>query len=367
MKKMKLIKLASLIALLVPSLALAQQQLTFGRFQSRAIFNQTDDGKCFDPLVILVPGSGSNGPEEMMPSTLTGDGKDHSLFAAFSEGLRRGHVGTLAVGKPGVDFFSSWDKTKWFYDASMYQNLGWQDLIDNLKDAVAFAKTLPCVDPSRIVVLGHSEGTQVAVDFSNQNPSDVAGIILVGFSGENLATTVDWQLFRRDIDAWLAPDVDVNHDGYISMDEAKAWPDFHWDWKPIQTQVSFADIEKELRATPALQQAYQKMSTAKIWNGVFNRSPIYPEAAALKQDIYVFTGTLDVQTRPEEAIKLRDECAAQHKANCEVYLVPGLGHGMSTPKGPWKQKLLDSTLGPVDESFLVLLANTAGKLFSAGM
>jgi hypothetical protein len=41
----------------------------------------------------------------------------------------------------------------------------------------------------------------------------------------------------------------------------------------------------------------------------------------------------------------------------------GLGHGMSQPKSPRKQKLLDATLGPVDESFINLLSRTASKLF----
>ena len=39
------------------------------------------------------------------------------------------------------------------------------------------------------------------------------------------------------------------------------------------------------------------------------------------------------------------------------------GHGMSQPKGLRKQKLLDMTLGPVDESFLKLLDKTASQLF----
>jgi hypothetical protein len=49
------------------------------------------------------------------------------------------------------------------------------------------------------------------------------------------------------------------------------------------------------------------------------------------------------------------------KANCVVRIVPGLGHGMSEPKGPRKHKLLDATIGPVDESFKALLHSTAAQ------
>lgn len=348
--------------LLVPTVGAAQQKNTFGRFNSRSIFTQANNPSCPAPLVILVPGSGPNGPEEMMPSSITGDGKDHSLFGSFSEGLQRGRVGTLAIGKPGVDFFKSWDAKDRFYDTALYQNLSWHDMINNLKDAVDYAKTLPCVDADRITVLGHSEGTQIAVDFAKQNPTAVSSLILVGLSGESLATTVDWQFYRRSIDAWLAPDVDQNRDGYISKDEAKTWPEFTWVWKPDQDKVSFAEIETTLRAEANLSAAYQKLTTAKIWQGVFDREPIYTEAATLQQNIFVFTGALDVQTRPEEALKLKAECALQKKSNCEVTIMPGVGHAMSLPKGPRMQKLIDATLGPVEESFLSQLASTAQRI-----
>ncbi|MCB0411780.1 MAG: FAD-dependent monooxygenase [Bdellovibrionales bacterium] len=71
------------------------------------------------------------------------------------------------------------------------------------------------------MVLGHSEGTQVAVDFANQYPSDVTNLILVGFSGENLATTSE----------------------------------------------------------------FKKLSTAKIWNDMFERPAIYHEAAPIRVDL----------------------------------------------------------------------------------
>ena len=69
--------------ILAPTMAFAQQKITFGRFSSRAIYTQGD--VCPAPLVVLVPGSGANGPEEMMPGKLTEDGKPHSLFAQISE------------------------------------------------------------------------------------------------------------------------------------------------------------------------------------------------------------------------------------------------------------------------------------------
>ncbi len=214
---------------MIPIFSQAQVKTTFGRFNSRAIFTQSDSAICPMPLVILIPGSGANGPEEMAPASAIGDNKDHSIFDSFSKGLVKGHVGTLAAGKPGVDFFKSWEHQDRFYDENLYRGLGWQDLINNLGDAVEYAKSLPCVNANKIIILGHSQGTDVAVDYAHQKPQSVKGLILVGFSGENIATTLDWQFFRRPIDSWLELDVDANHDGQISREEASAWPQLSWD------------------------------------------------------------------------------------------------------------------------------------------
>lgn len=358
-KRLKLIFILQIFMILFAKEIYAQQNLTFGRYHSRAIFKKSNDPKCFAPVVILVPGSGANGPEEMIPASITSNSRDHSIFNAFSEGLHRGQVGTLSIGKPGVDFFKSWDKSKWFYNQTLFADLEWQDLIHNLKDAVALAKTLPCVNPNRIIVLGHSEGTQVAIDYAHQNPYDVSDFILVGFSGESLAATLDWQLFRRAIDAWLKPDVDINRDGFISRSEVELWPEFQWNWKPQQNLISFSEIEQALRADVNIQKEYKQFYSTPLWQKVFNRPAIYPEVAKLKQNVYVFTGALDVQTRPEESLRLQRECRRKNKTNCWIHIISGLGHAMSEPKGIRKQKLLDATLGPVSPKFIKLLESLA--------
>jgi len=337
--------------------AQAQEKMEIGKFKSRVIYQAASH--CPAPLVIMTPGSGSHGPEEMMPGSMTADGKEHSIFAAFSEGLVKGGVGTLAVGKPGIEFFSSFAPETWTYDKNLYAQLGWQDLIDNVKEAVSAAQQMPCVDKNRIYILGHSEGTQVAIDLARQNPGLVQGLILVGFSGEPLAEVLDWQLFRRAIDLFISPDVDSNHDGVVTQEEGRLWPDFQFPWSPALMSISLFDLEKMLRQVPALQQEYAKASQALIWQGVFNRAPIYPEAAALKEDIYVFTGSVDAQTRPEDALKLQAECVKVQKKNCWVQIVPGFGHAMSEPTGPRHHPLLDLNLGPVDERFKDILQNWA--------
>lgn len=354
-----LISLVFFIASALAKEGYKQELLVFGKFKSRAIYTHLKSKKCSAPLVILVPGSGVNGPEGVMPGAFTADGKDQKILSDFAKGLQAAYVNTLAIGKPGVDFYS--ERKVQHYNLKLYNSLSWQDLITNVHEALEFAKTLPCVDPNRISILGHSEGSQVVVDFVTMYPNSVKALILVGYAGEGLESIVDWQLFRRAIDTWLALDVDLNQDGFITKTEAKLWPDFVWKWKPKQNQVSFDEIEKTLRESHELEAEYKKLSNLKIWKGVFNRQPLYAQTAELSQDLYVYTGSDDVQVKPEFVINLKKACEHRKKKNCYTYIVPGLGHAMSPPKGHRKQRYLDSTLGPVDKSFLEILKKTAQK------
>jgi pimeloyl-ACP methyl ester carboxylesterase len=339
------------------------QQIEVGRFKSRAIWNsiKSENGE-LAPVVILVPGSGPSGPKEWIPASLTTDEKDASIFDPIAAALNQAGVQTLQLGKPGVEDLPQWDLSKLFYDKGLYASLHWSDLVSNLKDGVAFVRNQATVDPHRIFILGHSEGTQVAVDYAKSD-SSIAGLILLGYSGEDMATTMDWQLFRRGIEDFVATDVDSDHDGFVTPAEAMQWEEFSWNWQPGENPVSISAIEKVLRNDPRLRGAYHQMENSPLYsNGIWNRGPIYQSTASLSQDIYIFTGALDEQTPPLQALQAEKECKRLQKVNCHVSIVPGLGHGFSPPKGPRAHPFLDMTVGPVDRSFLALVLDLGKRL-----
>lgn len=336
-----------------PGLAAAAsgaQAFQIGHLHARAIWSPSGNKS---PTVIMVPGSGPMGPRELIPGYDTVDGQDAALFDQMAAALQKAGVQTLQLGKPGVEDQSKFDLTTLFYDKGLYSGLHWQDLLSNLNEAFKFVSSQPTVDLTKVYILGHSEGTQVAVDYAKANPK-VAGVILLGYAGEDISTIVDWQIFRREIDDFIEPDVDANHDGLITQAEASRWPnDFSWDWKTSPGPISLADIEKALRADPNNEAAYAKMKNSPLYSdGIWNRGPIYAETAALAQPVYIFTGALDEQTPPDEALKAKNACAVAHKSNCFVTLVPGVGHGFSPPKPPRSHPFLDMTVGPANQSFL---------------
>jgi pimeloyl-ACP methyl ester carboxylesterase len=359
--------LSVLIASQLAAAAPAQERLHIGKFQSRAIWTPGKTGAAKAPVVILVPGSGAHGPEEMMTAGSTLDGKEHSLFAEMAQPLNEAGVHTLQLGKPGVEFFSSWDPAKRFYDLPMVQNSTWQDYLDNVAEAIRYLAQRPEVDPQQIWILGHSEGTQVAIDVAGLHP-EVHGLLLLGFSGSSIGSILDWQLYRRPIDEFIRPDVDKDHDGFVSRAEAASWPDLQYKWKPGQDKASYAELEGDLRADPQLQAVVTQAKSVPLYsNGIFDRAPMYEAAASLKQPLILFTGTLDVQTPPREAQSLKDACDKKGKVNCSVTFVPGVGHGFSAPRGPRCQKLLDATLGPIAPELQQLLRGLNLPKASGGM
>jgi uncharacterized protein len=332
------------------------QPLVIGKYQSRALWTPADTGAAAAPVVILISGTGPNGPEGIVRADLTADGKVHALLSELSEALHHAGLHTLALGKPGVDFYpGDSGNGSWYYDYPLFAALHWSDLVANLAEAVHFVRTLPNVDPRRIYVLGHSQGTQVAVDYAASDPS-VAGLILLGYSGDDMATLVDWQFFRRTLETLVLTDVDADHDGVVTRQEAARWSDLTLPFDPQHEQLTYAEIERGLRSEPHLTAMAQSMADWPLYvAGIYARGPLYEKTAALPLPLYVFTGALDVWTPPRDALRLLAACAVAGKTDCDVHILPGLGHGFSPPMGARHQPLLDSSFGPADPGFLDLL------------
>ncbi len=334
----------------------ATQKVHIGEVKARGLWTPGVDRKA---AVLMLPGSGAQGPEERMPASLSGDGQEHSLFNEFAAPLIGAGLHVLQLGKPGVEFFSTWQNP--FYDSGLFASLRWKDLIANARAGLRFLREQPGIDPQRIYLLGHSEGTQLAVDAAVGE--NVKGLILLGYSGEDLLTTVSWQLFEREIDFFAKTDIDADHDGYITRDEAAVWPQFGWPWKPGQTSVSIADVAAFIRADPARQTFVKDFASSPYCSdGHCAAGSYYEKTVKFAGPLYVFTGELDLQTRAAEALKLKHTCDRVGKRDCRVKIVPGVQHGFNRPKEPRRHPLLDIALAPVEASFLSRLSWLANEL-----
>lgn len=354
------------------------EKVQIGKTKSRGLWTPVKTIKSDKfPAIILIPGSGPNGPEEMMPGKLTEDGKAHSLFQQISEPFIKQNFNVLALGKPGVEFFSHWDDkgsfdlNALFYDKELHKKTTWADLINNLAAGVEFLKQQSSVDPKRIYILGHSEGTQIASDYAKRD-SSIAGYILLGYSGQNIVKILSWQMIQRPMDHFIKSDIDPKRRGYITKADTINWPspillddeEFVWPWKKDQDQLTYAEIETYLKVSKKIDTIPEKAKTSSLYGAVFDRPDFYDETANIKAPIYIFTGVLDLQTPQTEALALKAACDKAGKKDCELHLIPGVGHGFSRPRGPRRHPLADLTVGPVNQNSLEELGALAKRLNS---
>jgi uncharacterized protein len=99
----------------------------------------------------------------------------------------------------------------------------YEQILHDAAAVVRFAANSPRVDPSRIYLLGHSEGTQVAANLS-ANPHAYgipkpAGVIAMGVVGKPVKELLTYQIFGVKL-ARLHEQFDVNGDGNLTYGEA---------------------------------------------------------------------------------------------------------------------------------------------------
>lgn len=122
------------------------------------------------PIVVMVHGSGAVDRDENVK------GLHMNVFNQLSEFFATIGFATLRYDKRGVGE-SGGD----FYETGLF------DLIDDAVSVITFAKALPEIDPNKVILLGHSEGSMIAPAISKK--ADVQGMILLAGTAEPLEET----------------------------------------------------------------------------------------------------------------------------------------------------------------------------------
>ena len=331
------------------------ERLELGRFHARALFQNQGGGR---PVVVLVPGSGPTGAESLIPPEYgTLSGKEEPILSQMAEAFQRAGLSTLQLGKPGIEFNRG--KGIEYYDQDMHNKLTWPDYLGHLEDAIDWVSAQPGVGP--IILLGHSEGTVLALDGAVKRPAQVKGLVLLGFVAESFESNTRWQLIDREVEWFLARDVDTNKDGVITHEEMSKFPETFWFYQiPEGTSLTFAQAREKMAGFR--EWLVQGASAAPLYQGVFSRSDNLERAASLKAPVVAITGALDVATPAKYLPQLQAACAAKGKTNCLTEMIPELGHGFAEPKGPGKQPLLDATLGGIDPRAQAVFERIGRKL-----
>jgi len=168
-------------------------------------------GKGPFPGVLLIAGSGAQDKNETLGFVHKNGPKPPTPFWQIAQYLSERGFAVLRYDKRGVGANSTIDRNVW-------GNATINDLIQDSKKALNVLIQQPEVDPKRISIIGHSEGTIIAPRVAIDNSTKVKNIILMGTVA--LSTRENTHNLDVTLPSEYATQVlDKNHTGLISIQQ----------------------------------------------------------------------------------------------------------------------------------------------------
>lgn len=169
-------------------------------------------GKGPFPGVLLIAGSGAQDKNETLGVIHNNGPKPPTPFWQIAQYLsERGFV-VLRYDKRGVGANHT------ISDTNVWGNATINDLIQDSKKALNVLIQQPEVDPKRISIIGHSEGTIIAPRVAIDNSTKVKNIILMGTVAEKFRDSAYRQSVSFPLE-YATQVLDKNHTGLISIQQ----------------------------------------------------------------------------------------------------------------------------------------------------
>ncbi|XVV15182.1 hypothetical protein ACQP2X_12815 [Actinoplanes sp. CA-131856] len=166
------------------------------------------------PLVVMLHGSGHNDMNQTLP-----EGKG-STFVPLAQAAAREGFATLRFNKRGVTGVGPVESTD---PAQLDPKNPYAQIQRDAASAIRFGARSARVDPSKIFLLGHSEGTNVAANLAADPKAygipRPAGVIAMGVVGQDIKELLTLQLFGRLL-LQMHDEFDVDADGDLTATEA---------------------------------------------------------------------------------------------------------------------------------------------------
>ena len=337
------------------------------------------------PGVLLITGSGA---EDMNASAIfihidNATGKKiypPTPFFQIAKYLSDRGFATLRYDKRGIG------ENHTIVDSNVWGNMTINDLVQDGNKALAVLMKQPEVDPNRITVLGHSEGTVISPRIAIDNPDKVKNIVLIGAAAQNISEIIDFQLVKLPL-LYSKQVLDKNHNGLLSVQEASEDLTFQsfigGNLSLILTQENlkndtikpeynpnndtYINIETELKpvliklaksfpfplpsSIPSSESSEKctSLEGCQMWyNSVVAFEPNLNTISKVPSDtsILIVNGENDTQTPVEGAMLLQQKLTEVNHPDHILITYPNLGHEFY-PSSQWK-----SQHGPIQQYVL---------------
>jgi predicted esterase len=169
-------------------------------------------GKGPFPGVLLIAGSGAQDKNETLGLVHKNGPKPPTPFWQIAQYLsERGFV-VIRYDKRGIGANHT------ILDTNVWGNATINDLIQDSKKALNVLIQQPEVDPKRISIIGHSEGTIIAPRVAIDNSTNIKNIILMGTVAEKFRDSAYRQSVSFPLE-YATQVLDKNHTGLISIQQ----------------------------------------------------------------------------------------------------------------------------------------------------
>jgi uncharacterized protein len=307
------------------------------------------------PGVLLVAGSGAIDMNE----TLSPDSKPFWQIAQY---LSERGFAVLRYDKRGVGANSQ------IIDTNIWGNLTFDDLKNDAEIALGVLTQQPEVDPTKITLIGHSEGTIIAprivIDQENKtNATTIKNIVLMGSAATTMADLAHYQKVGIVLE-YMHQMLDKNGTGSISVEQAIQDPlvgrfvvaNFGND----TTTTSSIDIDRQVK--PLLEKELEEFTKeadgnarcdnpegCPIWfNSAVDLEPNLSVIGNLSKStsVLMLNGENDPLTPVQQSFLLHQRLTEVDHPDHTLITYPGLGHTFaispqwSTGLGPIEQNVL---------------------------
>lgn len=195
------------------------------------------------------------------------------------------------------------------------------DLLADARAAIEALRAQPEIDPNRIILIGHSEGSYLAPVLAVEDPN-IAGVVLLAGAARSLDAITLWQveslLEQQGIEGEAMDAALAQQDQYMAFVEASTgeWSDYTIAELQVGIPWLSEDAAAQLKATPL----------ALSWLREHYLAEPAEVIAQLQNPVLIISGEKDSQVPSSEAGLLSELLETAGNDDVTVYVLPDLNH-----------------------------------------
>jgi len=301
------------------------------------------------PGVLLIAGSGANDKNGTIGYIHKNGPKPLTLYLQIAQYLSERGFAVLRYDKRGIG-------TNNTILSNVWGNATVNDLIHDAEKALNVLIQQPEVDPKKISIIGHSEGTIIAPRVAIDNSTKVKNMVLMGTAAQNLIRDIlRYQVV--DLPSEYATQVlDKNHTGLISIQQIAKDPLLGFYLMPpsllhinntkvisnylVKKFGTSGDVSIQKQIRPALIKYYENESAfnlskcndirgCPVW--FRSESILIPTLSIIgnvskSTGILILNGENDSQTTVQQAFLLQQRLTDVNHPDHTLITYPNLGH-----------------------------------------